>query len=897
MFVPHNFFVDTRTSYRDKALTKEFVDDPDSYARRARGPVHRKPKRAPQTLPLLQPSHSDDGASKKMAISSGEREAAVMAAAIDDAEVAVAVAVGKAEADAAESRLAALREREASLAENREMRHLDIATARADASGERERAMASINSKVTLGGSGRAGTKRGKFTSSKLEDVAPLPDIALGSQSQSDNKSTLRAIHEHFSTIEGLKMEGIADECRCPGCDTARDCPIDLKADKADGKEPSCAPRGAFPYQNLVAAYTDPRAGFTDASINPSKPDQRYPFNLLVWHSAGSGKTCTMIGAISARRAWEAENKVEQVPIYIVTKTSLVNGYISEMQGGCGGMTAPNVLRKLSGDPNKYSENVYVYSYQKFANRCCVKQLAGNEPLSLGALRKHSTKAVIMVDEAHLLNIDGAIETESAKAMWAREKRARPAGGKDWNPDTSAGALKLMYEEFMHEETRRNPNIQLVFFTATPARSHPFQIGLLLNMISRKALYPQGATDALTREAFEKEYMTDPSTGKMTGIISEESLQRFRSKAVGMVSYYDNAWDTSRVASLVTEDRFKGESFLKRRNEFGILPAVATREHALLVDPVRTKEIMEMNGQGELAAKIKIKKSKDGKTEEQPWKKRTANANFMGMRQYGSRVVCGGLAELAVKQDRTVSHAETFGVGSRDTGGINWIDDSVETKKKRSQTQKDTIDDEKGKKKNKNKGDVSLEEVSPKMAKLLEMITPGTLEPLVKGTQPMHWVYSNIDGPGGLYHIALHLHKCGMYEQYMPWVEPTNNTAAETDFLPGPSAPPAKRQRGTYNDRQLNHIFDAWTPNRPSGASSSCVTCTRAISSRRQRADGSGISATRSRSPRLKRNSEGHRSMKTRPIARTCLRSSTTRAMQQGSTSRWSSAARRPGRG
>ena len=167
----------------------------------------------------------------------------------------------------------------------------------------------------------------------------------------------------------------------------------------------------ALPHQNFIANW-----------FNEDKK------KLLLYHSIGSGKTCT---AILAMNSLLKEKKINKV--YCVTSASLIFNFTKELLSQCG---------KYESIPNY----IHVISYQKF--------------IKLNKL--HLTDSLVIVDEVQNIVSEG-------------RKKSK-------NPDTSNSKLGYLYSKF---KTRlNNESMYIIFLSATPIYNNPYEIALTLNLLS-----------------------------------------------------------------------------------------------------------------------------------------------------------------------------------------------------------------------------------------------------------------------------------------------------------------------------------------------------------------------------------------------------------------------------
>ena len=276
-----------------------------------------------------------------------------------------------------------------------------------------------------------------------------------------------------------------------------------------------CGGGGGFallPYQRTGAEHVAGRAADAEGK------------NLLIVHSTGSGKTCSMVAIIARVRQHElraGKDPKEWKKIYIVAPPRNLNDAFKAVIGGCG------VLQFTDAPEGKEEAvckrfGVYGYTYIKFANR------------ATGGTRDKDfdlRNALILFDEAH---------------NFAPEYRAVTKRNTAWNDQANqtedsknaAEALKLL------RRARDEDGARIVLLTATPIKYDASEAGVLLDLLGAPGV-PTG------KAAFASAF-----AGKA-------GLDAFVRSAKELVSYYDGTLDVSRFATLIAS----GADFARHKKD------------------------------------------------------------------------------------------------------------------------------------------------------------------------------------------------------------------------------------------------------------------------------------------------------------------------------------------
>ena len=223
---------------------------------------------------------------------------------------------------------------------------------------------------------------------------------------------------------------------------------------------------------------------FVSEFINP-KTNYK---GLLIYHKIGAGKTCA---AVQIAEQWKGIKT-----IYIICPASLVNNFYKEIRSECtGNQYVSNHERKLLETlditSKEYSQLIYninskineyynIYSYNKFV------ELISNRKIKL-------TNALLIIDEVQ------NIVSEHGR-----------------------------FYKTIYDVIYKSPdNLRVVILSATPIFDKPNELGLTINLLRPKEIFPVG-------NKFNEEFI-DYS---LISIKNEENLML---KLNGLVSYYQGA--------------------------------------------------------------------------------------------------------------------------------------------------------------------------------------------------------------------------------------------------------------------------------------------------------------------------------------------------------------------
>ena len=226
---------------------------------------------------------------------------------------------------------------------------------------------------------------------------------------------------------------------------------------------------------------------FVSKFINPNTNNK----NILLYHKIGAGKTCA---AIKIAEEWK-----EKRDIIFVCPASLIGGFYKELCSECTNTTyISNIERKqlntldvlsieykklIKTINNRIDKYYQVYSYNKFIDLLNKKKIKLNNTL-------------LIIDEVqNIVSEHGSY-------------------------------YKTIYKAIMNAPT----DLRLVIMTATPIFDKPMELGLTLNLLRPKKLFPIGNN-------FNEEYI-DYKVIDNKPYYDIKNIKDLQLKLNGLVSYY-----------------------------------------------------------------------------------------------------------------------------------------------------------------------------------------------------------------------------------------------------------------------------------------------------------------------------------------------------------------------
>ena len=238
-----------------------------------------------------------------------------------------------------------------------------------------------------------------------------------------------------------------------------------------------------------------------------------YNRGILLWHSVGTGKTCTAIA--TATTTFEPQGYT----ILWVTRTTLVNDIWKNMFSQiCSesirdrvineGLIVPDniTLQKRLLSP---AWKIKPISYKQFTNLVSKKNDFYKTLVKINGSEDPLRKTLLIIDEAHKLYGESdlsSIERPNMEQLHSALMKSYEVSGKD--------------------------SVKLMLMTATPITKNPMELIMLLNLC--KKINEQLPTDYY---AFKQSFLTNE------GVFSEGGRARFLDEIAGYISYLDRSSD------------------------------------------------------------------------------------------------------------------------------------------------------------------------------------------------------------------------------------------------------------------------------------------------------------------------------------------------------------------
>jgi hypothetical protein len=269
--------------------------------------------------------------------------------------------------------------------------------------------------------------------------------------------------------------------------------------------------RGAEPPQGGAPALTlTPTQNFLKHYFIPSNPVK----GMLLWHSTGSGKTCSAIAAASN------EFEKEGYTILWVTRTTLKNDIWKNMfDQVCHEVIrtklSANEIAMPSEQPKRMkllsqSWRIRPMSYKQFSNLVSKQNQLYDTLIKINGTADPLRKTLIIIDEAHKLYGSGdlsTIEQPDMKALHASLLNSYAVSGRE--------------------------SVRLLLMTATPITTNPMEMIQLLNLCK-----PIGEQMPVDFGDFTGKYL-DIDTGKF----SVPGTKQYLDDIAGYVSYLNREKD------------------------------------------------------------------------------------------------------------------------------------------------------------------------------------------------------------------------------------------------------------------------------------------------------------------------------------------------------------------
>jgi len=262
------------------------------------------------------------------------------------------------------------------------------------------------------------------------------------------------------------------------------------------------------PTQDFVRHYFTPQ--------NPYK-------GMLLWHSVGTGKTCSAIA--TATSSFEKEGYT----ILWVTRTTLKSDIFKNMFDQVCHLALQDQLQKGKPIPNDFAARVRLLSdswrmrpmsYKQFSNLVSGKNKFYEDLVKINGKEDPLRKTLLIIDEAHKLY-----------------------GGNDLSsierPD-----MKKLHKSIMNSyKTSGKDSVRLMLMTATPITNDPMELIKLLNLLRSPS--EQFEEDY---EKFATDFMVDDN-----GQFTKRGSRKFLDAIAGCISYLSRERDARQFAQPIVQ--------------------------------------------------------------------------------------------------------------------------------------------------------------------------------------------------------------------------------------------------------------------------------------------------------------------------------------------------------
>jgi hypothetical protein len=236
---------------------------------------------------------------------------------------------------------------------------------------------------------------------------------------------------------------------------------------------------------------------------------------MLLWHSVGTGKTCTAIA--TATTSFENEG----YSILWVTRHTLKSDIWKNMfKQVCSLSLQDKELPNKIGNPMKHVSDRWMepISYKQFSNMLLKKNKIYDEIVKRNGTEDPLKKTLIIIDEAHKLYSPTVVGSEK--------------------PNTD------ILEEMIHNSYKVSgkDSVRVLAMTATPYTEDGIEMVKLLNLLREKDPLPIEFND------FAKNFLD------LNGYFTNKGLSKFQDKISGYISYLNRSQDARNFAHPVLQD-------------------------------------------------------------------------------------------------------------------------------------------------------------------------------------------------------------------------------------------------------------------------------------------------------------------------------------------------------
>jgi len=332
--------------------------------------------------------------------------------------------------------------------------------------------------------------------------------------------------------------------------------------------ENNCITKGGLTKGGATIMTYTPTQAFVSNFFTPSNPLK----GMLLWHSVGTGKTCTAIA--TATSTFEKQGYT----ILWVTRTTLKNDIWKNMfDQVCHEIIKLKIENDGIAIPSNNTDRMKLLSkswrirpmsYKQFSNLVSKKNQIYETMVKINGTEDPLRKTLLVIDEAHKLYGGGDLSSLET-------------------PDMVALHASLMNSYIMSGEN----SVKLLLMTATPIQTDPMELIKLINLFKMPTKQMPDNFDV-----FSEEYLDN------NGIFKPDRLHEFRNQIAGHISYLNREKDARQfsqpVVSLIQTDVYGKEILKYNKRATQKLYSVLGKEidnnlKALKSNPVNKAKISE----------------------------------------------------------------------------------------------------------------------------------------------------------------------------------------------------------------------------------------------------------------------------------------------------------------
>ena len=281
--------------------------------------------------------------------------------------------------------------------------------------------------------------------------------------------------------------------------------------------ENNCVPKGGSQSGGATIMTYTPTQAFVSNFFTPSNPLK----GMLLWHSVGTGKTCTAIA--TATSTFEKQGYT----ILWVTRTTLKNDIWKNMfDQVCHEIVKLKIENEGTVIPSNNTDRMKLLSkswrvrpmsYKQFSNLVSKKNQIYETMVKINGKEDPLRRTLLIIDEAHKLYGGGdlsSIETPDMVSLHASLMNSYIMSGKE--------------------------SVKLLLMTATPIQTDPMELIKLVNLFKMPDQQMPN-----TFETFSEEYLNSE------GFFKPEGLHKFRNEIAGHISYLNREKDARQFSQPV----------------------------------------------------------------------------------------------------------------------------------------------------------------------------------------------------------------------------------------------------------------------------------------------------------------------------------------------------------